>query len=111
MAPVLTCERGCHCAAANLSGCRSRNAFDEINFGWTFIFREEFAGVFDELLLCGSIFFMQHNGCRHLFSQCGMRATECDRRRDGGMPQQYFIDLVGSDILAAANDDVFNSTG
>ncbi len=40
-----------------------------------------------------------------------MRAAESDRRRDRGMPQQNLINFVRRDVLAAADDDVFDPAG
>ena len=54
---------------------------------------------------------MQNHGCSHFFAQRGMRAAERDRRRDCGMPQQNLVDFVRRNVLAAANDDVFDAAG
>src|SRR5437588_9904802 len=55
--------------------------------------------------------FVQHNGSSHFFTERGMRASECDRSGHGGMLQQDLVNLVGSDVLASANDDVLHPSG
>src|SRR5271170_2061036 len=52
--------------------------------------------------------FVQDYGRSYFFTQCRMRAAKSDGGRDRGMPQQNLIHFMRRDVLAAADDDVFD---
>ena len=55
--------------------------------------------------------FVQDHGRSHFFTQRGMRAAKCDCGRDCGMSQQNLIHFVRRNVLASADDDVFDPPG
>src|SRR5580704_15561767 len=104
-------QRSGHRAPANLPSRGGWNTLHQINLLGTFIFRQRVAAVLDESRFSGAIEFVQDHGRSHFFPQRGMCIAKRDRPRDRGMLQQNLIDFMRGNILAATEDDVFESPG
>lgn len=62
----------------------------------------------DECRLGGAIALVQNHRSTYFFTQRGMRAAEGHSSRDRRMSEQDLIDFMRRDVLAAADDDVFD---
>ena len=87
------------------------NTLDQINLLRAFVFRQKLAAVLDELGFGRASRFMQHHGRGHFFAQRGMRAAEAYCRGNCRMPQQNLVDFMRRNVLASANNDVFDPSG
>src|SRR5262245_7675173 len=95
----------------DLTGGRHREFADEANVFRDLEPRDLILAEIPQLFLCGRLAGFQPDRGRDLFAEeFALHGVDVDVRNGGVMAHQVF-DLLGRDVLAAANYDVFDASG
>src|SRR5713101_6534314 len=108
---VAAYERGGESATANFPAPRRRNTFHQVNLPRTFVLRQKFAAMADQLRLSGAVRLVQNHRSGNFFSERGMGKAEGYSACHCGMAKQNLIHFVRRNVFASADDDVFDAAG